>query len=43
VADHESFSVCGVQLHVLRDGLVYDYLERHPMQPPNEFLLPDLG
>ena len=43
VADHESFSVCGVQLHVLRDGLVYDYLDRHPMQPPNEFLLPDLG
>ncbi len=43
VADHESFSVCGVQLHVLRDGLVYDYLERHPLQPPMEFLLPDLG
>jgi len=43
VADHESFSVCGVQLHILRDGLVYDYLDRHPMQPPNEFLLPDLG
>jgi len=43
VADHESFSVCGVQLHILRDGLVYDYLERHPMQPPTEFLLPDLG
>ncbi len=43
VADNESFSICGVQFHVLRDGLVYDYLERHPMQPPNEFLLPDLG
>src|SRR5688500_13636992 len=43
VADHESFSVCGVQLHILRDGLVYDYLDRHPMQPTNEFLLPDLG
>ncbi len=43
VADHEAFSVCGVQLHVLRDGLVYDYRERHPLQPPNEFLLPDLG
>ncbi len=43
VADHESFSVCGVQFHVLRDGLVYDYLDRHPLQPPNEFLLPDLG
>lgn len=43
VADNESFSVCGVQFHVLRDGLVYNYLERHPMQPSNEFLLPDLG
>ncbi|MFL6375071.1 MAG: cyanophycinase [Pyrinomonadaceae bacterium] len=43
VADNESFSVCGVQLHVLRDGLVYDYRERNPLQPANEFLLPDLG
>lgn len=43
VADTESFSVCGVQLHILRDGLFYDYLERHPRQPKNEFLLPDLG
>ncbi len=43
VADHEAFSVCGVQLHVLRDGLIYDYRERHPLQPPMEFLLPDLG
>jgi cyanophycinase len=43
VADNESFSVCGVQFHILRDGLVYDYRERHPLQPANEFLLPDLG
>ncbi len=43
VADNEAFSICGVQFHVLRDGLVYNYLERHPMQPANEFLLPDLG
>ena len=43
VADNESFSVCGVQFHVMREGLVYDYLDRHPIQPPNEFLLPDLG
>lgn len=43
VADNASFSVCGVQFHVLRDGLVYDYLQRHPIQPANEFLLPDLG
>ena len=43
VSDNESFSVCGVQFHVLREGLVYDYIDRHPIQPPNEFLLPDLG
>jgi cyanophycinase len=43
VDDNQPFSVCGLQLHVLRDGLVYDYLDRHPFQPTNEFLLPDLG
>ncbi len=43
VSDNESFSVCGIQFHVLRDGLVYNYRERHPIQPPTEFLLPDLG
>lgn len=43
VADNESFSICGVQFHVLRDGLVYNYIDRHPIQPTNEFLLPDLG
>ncbi len=43
VGDNEAFSLCGIQFHVLRDGLIYNYLERHPMQPPNEFLLPDLG
>ncbi|MDM7924277.1 MAG: cyanophycinase [Pyrinomonadaceae bacterium] len=43
VGDHESFSVCGVQLHVLRDGLFYQYRDRHPLQPRQEFLLPDIG
>lgn len=43
VPEDDSFSVCGVQLHILRDGLFYQYLERHPLQPPQEFLLPDLG
>ncbi|MBK8301892.1 MAG: cyanophycinase [Pyrinomonadaceae bacterium] len=43
VADNEAFSICGVQFHVLREGLVYNYIERNPIQPPNEFLLPDLG
>ncbi|MEQ1922108.1 MAG: cyanophycinase [Pyrinomonadaceae bacterium] len=43
VADNEAFSICGVQFHVLREGLVYNYIDRNPIQPPNEFLLPDLG
>lgn len=42
VEENEAFSVCGLQLHVLRDGLVYDFINRHPMQPPTEFLLPDI-
>ena len=42
VGDNQEFSVCGVQLHVLRDGLIYDFLNRHPMQIPDEFLLPDI-
>ncbi len=42
VDDFQSFSVCGVQLHILGDGLIYDYFARTPMQPPNEFLLPDI-
>ena len=43
VADNQEFSVCGVQLHVLRDGLCFDFLTRQPVQLPNEFLLPDLA
>ncbi len=43
VGESETFSVCGVQMHILRDGLVYQYLDRHPLQPKKEFLLPDLG
>lgn len=42
VDDFQSFSVFGVQLHVLRDGLFYDYFGRQPIPPPNEFLLPDI-
>ena len=42
VGDHQSFSVCGVQLHILGDGMIYDYFARQPLQPPNEFLLPDI-
>lgn len=42
VSEHESFSICGVNLNILGDGLIYDYFGRTPMQPPNEFLLPDI-
>jgi len=42
VDESQPFSVCGVRLHVLRDGLIYDFLGRHPLQPPSEFLLPDI-
>ena len=42
VEDNQSFSVCGVQMHILRDGLIYDFINRHPLQPPTEFLLPDI-
>ncbi|HEY8559967.1 MAG TPA: cyanophycinase [Pyrinomonadaceae bacterium] len=42
VGEHQSFSVCGVNLNILGDGLLYDYFARTPIQPPNEFLLPDL-
>lgn len=43
VPEADTFSVCGLKMHILKDGLVYNYHERHPMQPPQEFLLPDLG
>ena len=43
VGDNESFSVCGVQFHILRDGLSYNYLDRLSIQPAGEFLLPDIG
>lgn len=42
VDDFESFSVCGVQMHIIGDGLMYDYFARNPLQPPSEFLLPDI-
>lgn len=42
VDDFQPFSVCGVQIHILRDGLVYDFFSRRPLAPPSEFLLPDI-
>lgn len=42
VDEFQPFSICGIQIHILRDGLIYDFFARHPLQPPNEFLLPDI-
>ncbi len=42
VSDAEPFAVCGVQIHILKDGLSYDFFARHPLPPPDEFLLPDI-
>jgi cyanophycinase len=42
VKEHEPFSVFGVQIHILKDGLSYDVFARHPLPPPDEFLLPDI-
>lgn len=42
VDDHDCFSVCGLQLHIMGDGLHYDYFGRATVQPQNEFLLPDI-
>ncbi len=42
VEDSKPFSVCGAKIHILRDGLVYDYFGRKPIHPPSDFLLPDI-
>ena len=42
VDDFQPFSITGVQIHILRDGLIYDYFDRRPIPIPNEFLLPDI-
>lgn len=42
VSNDEPFAVCGVQIHILKDGLSYDFFARHPLPPKSEFLLPDI-
>lgn len=42
VNETDPFSVCGVQIHILKDGLIYDYFGRQCVTPPSEFLLPDI-
>ena len=43
VGPTDAFSVCGLTLNILGDGLLYDFFGRAPIQPPNEFLLPDIA
>lgn len=42
VDDHTPFAVCGSQIHILREGLRYDYFERNLLPIESEFLLPDI-
>lgn len=42
VGENEPFAVCGLQIHILRDGLKYNYLERKLLPVESEFLLPDI-
>lgn len=43
VGPTDAFSVCGLTLNILGDGLLYDFFGRAPIPPPNEFLLPDIA
>lgn len=42
VDENTPFAVCGTKIHILRDGLKYDYLERKLLPIESEFLLPDI-
>ena len=42
VEDDESFSIFGAKVHILNEGLLYDYFARKPISPTKEFLLPDI-
>lgn len=42
VEDYQPFAVCGVQIHILRDGLCYDCARRQTIPVAAEFLLPDI-
>ena len=43
VADADPFAVCGVRIHILREGLRYDFAHRRPLAVNSAFLLPDIG
>lgn len=42
VEESKPFAVAGVQLHILRDGMHYDFARRALIPVPEEFLLPDI-
>lgn len=42
VGDEQAFSIFGAKIHILNEGLLYDYFARKPMSPTKEFLLPDI-
>ncbi len=43
VEDNEAFSIYNAKIHILNDGLLYDYFARKPISPTKEFLLPDIN
>lgn len=42
VGEKEAFAVTGIQIHILRDGLRYDYANRQFVPVRGEFLLPEI-
>lgn len=42
VNDQKPFAVTGIQIHILRDGLRYDYVNRVCLPVSKEYLLPEL-
>lgn len=42
VGDHEPFAISNIQVHILRDGLKYDFARRKTLAVTTDFLLPDI-
>ncbi len=42
VEESQPFAICGIQLHILREGMRYDFAHRKPLPVTEEFLLPDI-
>lgn len=42
VEESQPFAVCGVQIHVMREGMRYDFANRATLPVSEEFLLPDI-